>query len=170
MSELLGVPVTAAASDGDAVAGVDIAVTATNSRVPFFAARWLTRGMHLSCMQRDEAQDDCFAEADVVVFHTRAQEVEHVSTDFAEMEQRFGFTMHDHPPRALNWSDFPDLGDLVAGNVPGRGGDAQRTLFLNSTGIGAVYTAVGDLVYRACLERGLGHEIPVDYFVETIQS
>jgi ornithine cyclodeaminase/alanine dehydrogenase-like protein (mu-crystallin family) len=98
------------------------------------------------------------------------QQVEHVSRDFTEMERRFGLTMRDHPPRALKWNDFPDLGDLVAGNVPGRRDDVQRTLFPNGTGIGTVYTAVAHLVYRGCVERGLGHEIPVDWFVETIQS
>ena len=170
MSQQLDIPVVAVASYEEAVGGVDIAVTATNSRIPFFSANWLEPGMHLSCMQRDEAEDACFTQADVVVFHTRAQEIEHVSADFAEMERRFGFTMHDHPPRSLNWSDFPDLGDLVAGTIPGRRDETQRTLFLNSTGIGAVYTAIGHLVYRECVERGLGHEIPVDWFVESIQS
>ncbi len=169
MQRELEIPVNPAASAEEAVAGVDIAVTATNSRIPFFPARWLAPGMHLSCMQRDEAEDDCFTQADVVVFHTRGKEVEHVSTDFAEMERRFGFTMHDHPPRELNWEGFPDLGDLVAGNIAGRRDDAQQTLFLNSTGIGAVYTAIGHLVYRGCVERGLGHEIPIDWFVEEIQ-
>lgn len=168
MSARLGIPVSRAASAQAAVAGLDIAVTATNSRVPFFPARWLEPGMHLSCMQRDEAEDACFTAADVVVFHTAAKEIERVSTDFAEMERRFGFTMRDHPPRELDWSAFPDLGALVAGTAPGRSSDAQRTLFLNSTGVGAVYTAVGHLVYRKALERGLGGEIPVDWFLESI--
>ena len=76
--------------------------------------------------------------------------------------------MNDHPLRTLDWSAFPDLGVLVAGTIPGRTNDRQRTFFLNSTGIGAVYTAVGHLVYRNCVERGLGGEIPVDWFVEAI--
>jgi ornithine cyclodeaminase/alanine dehydrogenase-like protein (mu-crystallin family) len=168
MATRLGIPVEAAASAEDAVRGADIAVTATNSRVPFFPAAWLAPGMHLSCMQRDEAQDDCFAAADVVVFHTPAKELEYVSSDFAEMERRHGFTMHDHPPRDLDWTAFPDLGALVAGTVPGRRSEKQRTLFLNSTGIGAVYTAVGHLVYERCAERGLGHEIPADWFLEAV--
>ena len=86
------------------------------------------------------------------------------------MERRHGFTMHDHPPRSLDWNDFPDLGDLVAGNVPGRRDERQRTFFLNSTGIGAVYTAVGHLIYRACRDRGLGHDVPEDWFTESLSS
>jgi ornithine cyclodeaminase/alanine dehydrogenase-like protein (mu-crystallin family) len=91
-------------------------------------------------MQRDEAQDDCLAQADVVVFHTREKEHEYVSTDFSAMEKQYGFVMRDHPPRDLDWNKFPDLGELVAGRISGREGAEQRTLFLNSTGVGAQFT------------------------------
>ena len=67
MSASLSLDITVAQTPEAAIRGADIAVTATNSRVPFFPARWLEPGMHLSCMQRDEAQDDCFAQADVVI-------------------------------------------------------------------------------------------------------
>lgn len=169
MSASLGIEVIAAGTAEAAVDGVDIAVTATNSRVPFFPAAWLKPGMHLSCMQRDEAMDDCFEAADVVVFHTRMKEHEYVSTDFAAMEKRFGFVMRDHPPRSLDWNDFPDLGDLVAGRIRGRQNAQQRTFFLNSTGVGAQFTALAHLIYSGCRELGLGHEVPAQWLVESIQ-
>lgn len=120
-------------------------------------------------MQRDEAQDDCFALADIVVFHTRAKEHEYVSTDFSSMEKRYGFVMRDHSPRDLDWSKFLDLGELVAEKIKGREGSEQRTLFLNSTGVGAQFTALADLLYCGARESGLGHEVPTEWFVETIQ-
>jgi alanine dehydrogenase len=169
MSAALGLEITAVASAEVAVEGADIAVTATNSRAPFFPAAWLKPGMHLSCMQRDEPMDDCFKQADIVVFHTRMKEHEYVSTDFATMEKRFGFVIRDHPPRDLDWNDFPDLGELVAGKVNGRQTPQQRTFFLNSTGIGAQFTALAHLIYSGCRERGLGHEVPAEWFVESIQ-
>ncbi len=166
----LGVEIVSMKSPEDALAGADIVVTATNSRVPFFPASWLGPGMHLSCLQRDEAMPDCFRELDIVVFHTHAKEVEHVSTDFAAMEQRFGFTMHDHPPSDLDWNAFPDLGDLVCGRTLGRTSPQQRTFFLNSTGCGAQYAAVGQLILREARQRGLGHELPGEWFTEAIMS
>ena len=56
--------------------------------------------------------------------------------------------MRDHPPRDLDWNAFPDLGDLVGGRIEGRNSDAQTTLFLNSTGVGAQFTAVAQLIIR----------------------
>lgn len=169
MAPSLGIEMTVAAGAEAAVDGADIAVTATNSRVPFFPAAWLKPGMHLSCMQRDEAKDDCFKEADIVVFHTRMKEREYVSTDFAAMEKRFGFVVRDHPPRDLDWNDFPDLGELVTGKTEGRRSPAQRTFFLNSTGVGAQFTALAHLIYSRSRELGLGHEVPAEWFVESIQ-
>jgi ornithine cyclodeaminase/alanine dehydrogenase-like protein (mu-crystallin family) len=165
----LGIDIIPVRSPEAALSGADIVVTATNSRVPFFPATWLKPGMHLSSLQRDEAMPDCF-ELDRVVFHTRAKEIEHVSTDFAAMEQRFGFVMHDHPPSDLDWNAFPDLGDLVSGRAPGRSNPQQRTFFLNSTGCGAQYAAVGRLILQEARRRGLGHELPGEWFSEAVSS
>jgi len=164
----MGLEMVAAASPEEVLEGADIVVTATNSRVPFFPAAWLAPGMHLSCLQRDEACNDCFRKLDVVVFHTRAKELEYASSDFAEMERRHHFEMRDHPKRDIDWNDFPDLGALVTGRIAGRTDDRQRTFFLNSTGCGAQYTAVAHLVYTRAKERGLGHQVPTDWFVQEI--
>jgi ornithine cyclodeaminase/alanine dehydrogenase-like protein (mu-crystallin family) len=166
--DVLGLEIVAKASPEAVLEGADIVVTATNSRVPFFPAAWLKPGMHLSSLQRDEAQESCFRELDIVIFHTRAKEIEHASTDFADMEAKFGFEMHDHPPSNIDWNDFPDLGELVHGRVAGRSNAAQRTFFLNSTGCGAQYAAVGELIYSAARQRGLGQQIPDELFSEAI--
>ncbi len=165
----LDLDITAVSSAEAAVDGADIAITATNSRAPFFPAGWLAPGMHLSCMQRDEAKDDCFTKADIVVFHTRLKEHEYASSDFAAMEAKHKFVIRDHPPRTLNWDDFPDLGELVAGKIQGRTRPDQRTFFLNSTGIGAQFTALAHLIYSKSREMGLGHEVPGSLFAESIQ-
>lgn len=165
----LGVRMRACDSLESAVDGTDIVVTATNSRVPFFPASALQAGMHLSSIQRDEAEDDCFREADVVVFHTRMKEVEHVSSDLAVTEEEYGFVMHDHPARDVNWSDYPDLGELVTGRAVGRTDPGQRTFFLNSTGVGAQFTAVAHHIYTEARSAGLGHEVAGGWFVESVQ-
>jgi len=169
MASTLDRPVRCVPTPEDAVRDVDVAVTATNSRTPFFPAEWFKPGMHLSCMQRDEATDACFELADVVVFNTRARERNVTSTDLAEVEQRFGFEIRDHQfPRELNWDDYPDLGELVTGQTPGRTSDSQRTLFLNSIGVGAQFAAVAQHIYTLARERGLGRELPIDWFVESV--
>jgi ornithine cyclodeaminase/alanine dehydrogenase-like protein (mu-crystallin family) len=169
MPATLELEISAVASPEAAVDGVDVAITATNSRVPFFLAEWLVPGMHLSCMQRDEATDGCFALADIVVFHTRLKEHEYASTDFAAMEAQHKFVIRDHPERSLDWDSFADLGELVAGKIKGRTRPDQRTFFLNSTGIGAQFTALAYLIYSKSRELGLGNEVPSEWFAEAIQ-
>jgi ornithine cyclodeaminase/alanine dehydrogenase-like protein (mu-crystallin family) len=160
----LGIACFVAATAEEAVRGCDIAVTATNSRAPFFKAEWLEKGMHLSCMQRDEPTDECFSKADISVFHTRMKEHEYVSTDFAEMERRHDFIMRDHPESQIDWNAFPDLGELVSGRAARRTRDDEITLFLNSTGVGTQFTAVGHLVYERAKAAGLGTQIPTALF------
>jgi ornithine cyclodeaminase/alanine dehydrogenase-like protein (mu-crystallin family) len=169
MSRELDLDISLASSPEEAVSGVDIAVTATNSREPFFSADWLKPGMHLSCMQRDEPKDECFSAADVAVFHTRMKEHEYVSTDFEAMEKEHDFVMRDHPPRNLDWNDYPDLGDLVGGKIKGRSNDSEITLFLNSTGVGAQFTAVAQIIFDKAREAKLGQTIPANWFTESIQ-
>lgn len=169
MSKELGVAAHAASSAREAVDGVDIAMTATNSREPFFEAAWMQPGMHLSCMQRDEPKDECFTRADIVVFHTRMKEHEYVSSDFKQMEERYTFIMRDHPPREINWNDYPDLGELVSGRTATRRSDEQITLFLNSTGVGAQFTEIAHLIYEKASVLGLGDMVPTRLFNESIQ-
>ncbi len=105
----------------------------------------------------------------VLLFSTRAREQNYTSRDFAVIEEHYGFEIRDHQyPRDLDWNNYPDLGELVTGQVPGRSSPAQRTLFLNSIGVGAQFAAVGHHVYCLARERGLGQELPIDWFVESV--
>jgi len=169
MSDELELDIETVGSMEAAVNGADVAVTATNSRVPFFPASLLHPGLHLSCMQRDEPTDECIAAADIAVFHTKMKELEYVSSDFAPIESRYDFKMRDHPHRELNWNDFPDLGELVTGKTRTRERDDQVTLFLNSTGVGAQFTALAHVIYAGAKELGLGTTVPSELFVESIQ-
>lgn len=169
MRGVLGVKVTAVESAEAAVQGVDVAVTSTNARAPFFHADWLQPGMHLSCMQRDEAADACVQKADVVVVHTRAMEQNFSSSDFADVERRYGFEVRDHPlKRGVDWTSYPDLADLVSGRAPGRTRDEQTTVFINTIGVGAQFATIGNLILEKVRARGLGRELPIDWFVESV--
>jgi ornithine cyclodeaminase/alanine dehydrogenase-like protein (mu-crystallin family) len=77
--------------------------------------------------------------------------------------------MRDHPPRTIDWNDYPDLGELVAGKTEGRTRSDQRTFFLNSTGVGAQFTCLAHFIYTQARSRVLGHEVSGELFVESIQ-
>jgi len=66
------------------------------------------------------------------------------------------------------WLAAPELRELVAGKVPGRTSSEETTCFLNNLGIGLQFAAVGAAVYFEAKRRGAGHEIPTDWFLETV--
>src|SRR5690606_18691520 len=71
-------------------------------------------------------------------------------------------------PRAVH--ELPRLPDLMAGRVTGRTSADQKTWFLNVGSIGEQFAAVAAAVYQAAVARGLGSEIPTDWFLQDIRD
>jgi ornithine cyclodeaminase/alanine dehydrogenase-like protein (mu-crystallin family) len=62
----------------------------------------------------------------------------------------------------------PALKDLVTGKAQGRANAKESTCFLNNIGIGLQFAAVGAAVFNQAKEKGVGREIPTDWFLETV--
>jgi ornithine cyclodeaminase/alanine dehydrogenase-like protein (mu-crystallin family) len=60
------------------------------------------------------------------------------------------------------------LRELVAGSVAGRSTAEEITCFLNNLGIGLQFAAVGAAVYQEAKVKGVGREIPTDWFLESV--
>ena len=58
--------------------------------------------------------------------------------------------------------------DLVTGHAGGRANDQESTCFLNNIGIGLQFAAVGSAVYYEAKAKGIGREIPTDWFLESV--
>lgn len=73
------------------------------------------------------------------------------------------------PPRQeiLN---LPNLADLVAGRVKGRTDDKQTTWFLNLGVMGVQFEAVCAIAYHEATKRGIGREIPTEWFTQSIRD
>ena len=65
---------------------------------------------------------------------------------------------------------YPTFNDLAGGKYPARTSDDQVTLYLNSGNQGLQFAAVGSVVYRKCLEQGLGRELPTEWFLQDIRD
>ena len=167
-SERVNVEILPVASYEEAVRGADIIITATNSRKPFLGAWAIADGVHLSCMQRDEADDETLLRCDPLVLHTHLTENNMTST-LLDHFRRPGFELRDHPmERGIDWKSLPTLADLVCGRIQGRERDEQITGFVNNIGLGAQFAAVGAKVYQAAKARGVGREIPLDWFTQDV--
>jgi ornithine cyclodeaminase/alanine dehydrogenase-like protein (mu-crystallin family) len=68
----------------------------------------------------------------------------------------------------IAFDTLPTLPQLIAGEVQGRTRDDQITCFLNNIGLGYQFAACGSLLYRKAKQRGLGRELPTDWFTETV--
>ena len=164
MAKETGVPAEPVSSAAVAVKGCDVICSATNSSRPVLNADWLKPGMHYNSIREFETDIAALDRCDVVAIHTQ-----------------FGGIQHYQPPgivddmpgvrreKPRDWSRYPEICDLIAGKVPSRTNDEQITFFLNNVGTGVQFAAMGYCAYRAAKEKGLGHEIPTDWFLQDIK-
>ena len=147
-----------------AVTDCDVVCTTTNSSRPVMKAAWLKPGMHYNAIREFEMDEAALAKSDIVAIHTQ-----------------FGAIQHYQPPgivdpmpgvrreKPRDWTRYPEVCDLIAGKVSGRTDDKQITFFLNNVGTGVQFAAMGYCAYKAAKEKGLGNEIPTDWFLQDIK-
>ncbi|HLH24120.1 MAG TPA: ornithine cyclodeaminase family protein [Chloroflexota bacterium] len=163
MAARLGVPIEAVDDARAAVEGADIVLTATNSATPVVDAAWLLPGMHVGFIREFEMSDAALARADRVVTHTRQADIDHHTPTGQEA------LAQTQRGRGIAWGRYPDLADVLAGNVPGREHPEELTLFMNNFGVGIQFAALGARAYQGARGCGLGRELPDDWFLEAIQ-
>jgi alanine dehydrogenase len=168
MSQTLGLEVTPVGSAEEAIGGADIAMCATNTVDNVFFAHWMEPGMHVSSLKRPEVEPAAMLRADLTFVHTHDTKPLHTTTR--------GLVVPENEEGGKGWKsasevDFkklPTLPQLIAGEVEGRQNDKQITCFLNNIGLGYQFAAAGAIAYRNAKERGLGHELPTDWFTEDV--
>ena len=126
--------VTAAGSAQDAVRGADVVVVATSSRVPVLQGAWLSPGTHVNAVGAcrpdwRELDDELLGRAQLFVDSRAAATVE--SGDMIAAGRVAA-----------------EIGEVVAGNHPGRRTAEEITLF-KSVGLAVEDVVAADLVYRA---------------------
>ena len=66
--------------------------------------------------------------------------------------------------------DKPDFASMIADPKLGRTSPEQVTFYRNVGNQGLQFSSVGGAVYKICKERGLGMEIPTDWFLQDIRD
>jgi ornithine cyclodeaminase/alanine dehydrogenase-like protein (mu-crystallin family) len=125
---------------------------------------WLEPGMHYNSIREFETDLAVLEKCDPIAIHTQ-----------------FGGIQHYQPPgiiedmpgvrreRPRDWSKYPEICDVIAGKAPSRKNDKQTSFFLNNVGTGVQFAAMGYCAYKAAKEKGLGHEIPSEWFMQEIK-
>ena len=177
MENELGVSVDAAASGQSVAESADILVAATNSVSRVIPPDWLKPGMHVTCVKITELGDETLRQFNRLVIHTRKWAPDNYITGFnderVEAHDPIDFLAEGGKsssvaPKQPFWLDAPELKDVVAGKVAGRQTPTETTCFNNNIGLGIQFAALGKLIFDAAKAKGLGREIPTDWFLETV--
>jgi alanine dehydrogenase len=154
MDQQLDGSVAAVASAGAAVEGADIVVTATNASEPVFDGDLLDPGTHVTAMGQYSADK---RELDTTTLE-RATYVPDIGERAFQDAGSFLYALEEG---AIDEEHIhADLGELVAGNEPGRESDEEITVF-DSGGTGIETVAGAFLLYEKAREEGLGQPIDV---------
>ncbi len=167
MQDLTGISVVACASAQQAVKGADVVMCATNAWSPVFFADWIEKGMHLSTIQHAELDPDVFKAADVLITHYSGRPAMIDASRGIEHAEKTE-SLRRAVRAAIGDNALPNLHDLVLGRVAGRTSPEQVSAFLNYLGLGYQFAALGSLVYRNARARGLGRDLPTDWFTEDV--
>ncbi len=159
-----GIPTEPVESAEAAVRNCDMVCSATNSSRPVISFAWLKPGMHYNSIREFEMDEAALEKSDVVAIHTRLGGIQHFQPP--GIEKDLPGVRRDKP---RDWNRYPEIQELLVGKAKGRTSDKQITFFLNNVGTGVQFAAMGYLAYRAAKKKGLGKEIPTDWFLQDIK-
>lgn len=152
MTAELGAQVVAVDAPEEAVRDADIVTTITSAREPVVQGAWLRPGVHVNAaganaLPRREIDTGVVTRAARIVVDSREQARLEAAELTVPVEEGL-----------LTWDRVAELAEVVGGQVPGRQGPEEITLF-KSLGIALEDVAVMHLVYHRACERGVGEEI-----------
>jgi alanine dehydrogenase len=144
--------VSAVASPSDALEGADVVITATTASDPVIDDADVEPGAHVTAMgqyhpEKNELPPELVARATYVP-DLRARATQDAGSFLAAIEA--GLVDEDHVAA--------DLGEVVAGEHPGRTSEAEVTVF-DSGGTGIETVAAAHMLYERASEKGRGQTI-----------
>jgi alanine dehydrogenase len=179
MSEKMSIEVVPLSSAQDAVRGADILATCTDSMTPVFEAAWLEPGMHVANLGPFEISAEAMARFDVLV----KQGEDGLPMEESERYRRgighsFGAYLAGTPeelkrlppPKKAKARDWPQFVDLASGRIAGRTSPEQITHYSAIGNFGLQFSSIGAEIYRRAKERGIGRELPTEWFLQDIRN
>lgn len=161
MGSLLNINIKPVSSPKEAIQGVDIILSATNSSVPVFDGNWLEPGVHVTSIvgsnvglvkggfikaKRREIDDATLSRSDVIGIASVQQAIQDEQGDIFDPVER----------GIIRWEQLIEISQIMVGKKEGRTKAEQVTLFKNNAGQGVADVALGALVLRKVVEQGSG--------------
>jgi ornithine cyclodeaminase/alanine dehydrogenase-like protein (mu-crystallin family) len=166
----LGIKVRVCDDPHSVVRGADIVATCTDSMTPVLPGGWIERGMFVSSVTSAEMEESTFAPLDgFILFRTGAAE-NHFTTPEDWRPPSLGGSSEATLRREEVARDrTANLVDVIVGKHPGRTAEDQVFYFL-SEGVGVQFATVAYLVFQGAKERGLGRDLPLEWFLQDIRN
>ena len=164
MGPVTNLNITPVASPEEALRGVDIVLTATNSSVPVFDGSWLQPGQHVTTIvgsnvglvkggftaaKRREIDDATLARSQVHGIVSIQQAVQDEQADIFDPVQR----------GVIRWEQLIEIGEILAGKKEGRTKAEQITFYKNNAGQGVADVALGAKVLANIEKKKSGHKL-----------
>jgi ornithine cyclodeaminase/alanine dehydrogenase-like protein (mu-crystallin family) len=169
MQRQISVEIRGEANSCSVVEGSDIIVAATNSLEPVFDGEWIAPGMHVNSVQGGELDARTLERADLIVVRAR----EPGTYWFPRGHKPKGANRESRFAAVALESKTVELGEVMHGGGPGRTNDKQITFFggggtTGSNGLGIQFAAVAARIYALAKQSGLGRELPLDWFTQSV--
>jgi alanine dehydrogenase len=171
MSEKLQVEVVPVDSPKAAASSVDILAAMTDSIDPVIYPELLEEGMCLCTVTNAEMSEAAYRRVDRMVLARTSASDHHFTTPESERPLHLGGSHR----KFVEWeSVIPKdrvsrLSDVMLGRAPGRERE-EEIVFFQSEGMGTQFAAVAAKIYETARERGLGQELPREWFLQTIRT
>lgn len=178
MGERLGLEIAPVESAEEVVRESHIVATATDAMGATFDAQWVEPGTHVICVTRRELDKAIIERADLVAQLGLATippdyglpGLEWPSAGMAAWVVGQPDERARLPSRKVEQGEYVHLIDVQAGRAPGRTDDRQVTLFINTGTQGLQFASVAGRVLELATQRGLGKEMPTEWFLQDIRD
>ncbi|MFM1815524.1 MAG: hypothetical protein RLZ98_2219 [Pseudomonadota bacterium] len=181
MRETYGIEVVTCDKPEDVYRGADIVAALTDSAIPVMDGACLEKGQHIVNIGGTGIPDQAsldrvdvyfrFGSAPAPVGHPEmALDDEYIGWEARPEARKHGDGRRKRGHGATLPHKMVTFADIISGQKPGRTSDDQVTYSERGNLQGAQFYAVAGRVYELAREKGLGNEVPTEWFLQDIRD
>ena len=180
MSRRLNIAVEPVDNPEEAVRGVDIVSSCTDSMASTFDAEWLSKGQHVTMLGPMEISKEVLERVDIKISQgSSGLDISSKGTEKGIGHSPMAWVAGSKDERKrlpakqedFNFIvDFPNFGDLLKDPTIGRTDQDQITFYHNMGNQGLQFSSVGGLVYEKALKAKVGRHLPTEWFLQDIRD
>lgn len=154
------------------VRGSDIICCCTNSNQPVLKGSWLESGMHITFVTPFELGNDALDRVNRYTLYRDAVAQHHFTTPEDWRPPNLGGTtaqVVENENKLFGPENIASLPQILLGQAVGRANKNEITAF-TSEGTGVQFATIASRAYQGAKRMGLGRELPLSWFCQSIKS